>query len=198
MLLPTAWAAAIGTGCKTSTLHGACITAPTSREDGVRRCTTPRTGTTRPSAQGSKRLERGSDLEGAFAHAPIPAFIDDGFARPPRSALVNGGQLPASGGAQNSARSAAGYGLPANGVGAGGSPQALHLRGDSIIDGDLLRALDTGLYTGNLWCLNCSDRAACRMTDMTGTTGMAHMSRYACYWVGNGGLVAPTSASKRL
>ena len=111
---------------------------------------------------------------------------------------MNGGQLPASGGAQNSARSAAGYGLPANGVGAGGSPQELHLRGDSIIDGDLLRALDTGLYTGNLWCLNCSDRAACRMTDMTGTTGMAHMSRYACYWVGGGGLVAPISASKRL
>ena len=89
-------------------------------------------------------------------------------------ALVNGGQLPASG------------------VGAGGSPQALHLRGDSIIDGDLLRALDTGLYTGNLWCLNCSDRAACRMIRMT------RLTRYACSWVGNGGLVAPTSASKRL
>ena len=33
------------------------------------------------------------------------------------------------------------------------------------------------------------------MTDMTCT---ARMTRYACYWVGNGGLVAPTSASKRL
>ena len=63
---------------------------------------------------------------------------------------MNGGQLPASGGAQNSARSAAGYGLPANGVGTGGSPQALHLRAGNIIDADLLRALDAGLYIGNL------------------------------------------------
>ena len=75
-------------------------------------------------------------------------------------ALVNGGQLPANGGAQNSARSAAGYGLPANGVGAGGSPQALHLRAGNIIDADLLRALDAGLYIGNLWYLDCSDRKA--------------------------------------
>ena len=50
--------------------------------------------------------------------------------------------------------------MPANGVGAGGSPQALHLRAGNIIDADLLRALDAGLYIGSLWYLNCSDRKA--------------------------------------
>ena len=82
---------------------------------------------------------------------PAPAFTEEGFTRPARVALVDGGQLPASGGTLNSARSAADYGLQANGVGAGESPQALHLRGGSIADDDLLRALGTGLYVSNLW-----------------------------------------------
>ena len=102
-------------------------------------------------------------------------------------ALVDGGQLPASGGTLNSARSAADYGLQANGVGAGESPQALHLRGGSIADDDLLRALGTGLYVSNLWHLNCSDRAACRMTGMT---------RYARFWVEGGELVAPINVMR--
>ena len=136
---------------------------------------------------GEAAFARGFDLEEAFAQAPTPAFTDEGFARPPRVALVDGGQLPASGGTLNSARSAAEYGLPANGVGAGESPQALHLRGGSIVDGDLLRALDTGLYISNLWYLNYSDRAACRMTGMT---------RYACFWVEGGELVAPINVMR--
>ena len=39
------------------------------------------------------------------------------------------------------------------------------------------------------------------MTDMTGMarmTRMLRMIRYACFWVGGGGLVAPISASQRL
>ena len=93
----------------------------------------------------------------------------------------------ASSGTLNSARSAAEYGLQANGVGAGESPQALHLRGGSIADNGLLRALDTGLYISNLWYLNYSDRAACRMTGMT---------RYACFWVEGGQLVAPINVMR--
>ena len=53
--------------------------------------------------------------------------------------------------------------------------------------GDLLKALDTGLYVSNLWYLNYSDRAAGRMTGMT---------RYACFWVERGELVAPVDVMR--
>ena len=43
-------------------------------------------------------------------------------------------------------------------------------------------ALDTGLYVGNLWYTNFSDRAACRTTGMT---------RFATFWVEDGDIVAP-------
>ena len=41
----------------------------------------------------------------------------------------------------------------------------------------VLRTLDTGLYIGNLWYLNFSDRSACRLTGMT---------RFASFWVEGG------------
>ena len=46
----------------------------------------------------------------------------------------------------------------------------------------LLHTLGTGLYVSDLWYLNYSDRQACRMTGMT---------RFACFWVEDGELVAP-------
>ena len=42
--------------------------------------------------------------------------------------------------------------------------------------------LGTGLYIGNLWYLNFSDRAACRTTGMT---------RFGTFWVEGGEIVAP-------
>jgi predicted Zn-dependent protease len=50
--------------------------------------------------------------------------------------------------------------------------------------GDVLSALDTGLYIGNLWYLNFSDRPAARMTGMT---------RFATFWVEGGRIVAPVN-----
>ncbi|NJN88165.1 MAG: TldD/PmbA family protein, partial [Leptolyngbyaceae cyanobacterium SL_7_1] len=47
---------------------------------------------------------------------------------------------------------------------------------------DVLKALDTGLYVSNLHYLNWSDRPTGRMTGMT---------RYACFWVEQGEIVAP-------
>jgi predicted Zn-dependent protease len=45
-----------------------------------------------------------------------------------------------------------------------------------------MAALGTGLWVGNLWYLNYSDRPACRMTGMT---------RFATFWVERGRIVAP-------
>lgn len=137
--------------------------------------------------RGDAALHPGFQLDEAFADSTTPAFTAEGFTRPGRVALVQAGALPADGGTLNSARSAAEYGVPANGVDAHESPQALRLQGGAIAQADLLRTLDTGLYISNLWYLNYSDRAACRMTGMT---------RYACFWVERGELVAPVNVMR--
>ena len=57
----------------------------------------------------------------------------------------------------------------------------------AIAGGDLdadqaLADLGTGLYVGNLWYTNFSDRPACRVTGMT---------RFATFWVEGGEIVGP-------
>jgi predicted Zn-dependent protease len=52
---------------------------------------------------------------------------------------------------------------------------------------DILKALGTGVYIGNLWYLNYSDRNACRLTGMT---------RFATFWVENGEIVAPLNVMR--
>jgi predicted Zn-dependent protease len=47
---------------------------------------------------------------------------------------------------------------------------------------EIFKALDTGLFLSNLHYLNWSDRPTARITGMT---------RYACFWVANGEIVAP-------
>ena len=137
--------------------------------------------------RGEAAFDAGFNLDEAVALGTAPAFTAEGFVRPARVALVEAGKLPASGGTLNSPRSAAEYGVAANGVDAGESPEALRLGPGSIAHADLLSVLDTGLYVSNLWYLNYSDRQACRMTGMT---------RYACFWVEGGKLVAPVNVMR--
>ena len=56
-----------------------------------------------------------------------------------------------------------------------------------LASADALSALDTGLYVGNLWYLNFSDRPACRLTGMT---------RFASFWVEGGKIVAPVNVMR--
>ena len=51
----------------------------------------------------------------------------------------------------------------------------------------MLEALDRGVYVGNLWYLNFSDRPACRMTGMT---------RFASFWVEGGEIGAPLNVMR--
>jgi predicted Zn-dependent protease len=107
------------------------------------------------------------------------SFTAEGFTKPGIVELVRDGQAA---GTLNSPRSARQYGLPANGANGDEAPEALHLAPGSLPHDEVLAALDTGLYVSNLWYLNYSDRQACRMTGMT---------RFACFWVEHGQLVAP-------
>jgi predicted Zn-dependent protease len=140
------------------------------------------------------RLERGESafnagfhLDEAVAAGTAPAFTAEGFVRPACVPLVAAGRLPADGGTLNSPRSAVEYGVSTNGADGDESPEALRLAAGTIPQAELLRALDTGLYISNLWYLNYSDRQACRMTGMT---------RYACFWVEGGQLVAPLNVMR--
>ena len=112
-----------------------------------------------------------------------PAFSGEGY---PRSDLA----LVVEGAARDrlvDSRSAAEYGLNANGAGWGESPSALTMNGGSLALDDVLKALGTGLYISNLWYLNFSDRTAGRMTGMT---------RFATFWVEDGKIKAPVSTMR--
>ncbi|MBC2654381.1 TldD/PmbA family protein [Pseudomonas sp. MSSRFD41] len=112
-----------------------------------------------------------------------PAFSDEGY---PRSdlALIAGGAAEAR---LINSRSAAEYGLTANGAGSGEYPSALDMAAGQLAQQDILRQLGTGLYISNLWYLNYSDLPAARLTGMT---------RFATFWVENGEIQAPVSTMR--
>jgi len=111
------------------------------------------------------------------------AFSSEGY---PRSdvTLINAGK--ADGQLVNS-RSAAEYGLSANGAGSDESPSALQMAAGCLAQADILKQLGTGLYISNLWYLNYSDLPAARLTGMT---------RFATFWVEDGEIKAPVSTMR--
>ena len=112
-----------------------------------------------------------------------PAFSDEGYPRSDLELIVDG-----KAGAQLvSSRSAAEYGLTANGASGGESPSALNMKAGLLPDTDILKQLGTGLYISNLWYLNFSDQPAARLTGMT---------RFATFWVENGEIQAPVSTMR--
>lgn len=110
-----------------------------------------------------------------------PNFGANGFAKPDEVVLVDGGRL---GDALVSPRSAQEYGVPTNGASAWEAPASIAIAPGGLPRDRVLQDLDRGLFVGNLWYLNFSDRAACRTTGMT---------RFATFWVENGEIVAPVN-----
>ncbi|MEI6000203.1 TldD/PmbA family protein [Paraburkholderia bengalensis] len=112
-----------------------------------------------------------------------PRFNGDGYRRE-SVPLIEAGRAVHQ---LTSARTAREYGLVPNGATSAESPAALSMQGGDLASGDVLGALDTGLYVGNLWYVNFSDRMNCRMTGMT---------RFATFWVERGRIVAPVAAMR--
>lgn len=113
------------------------------------------------------------------AEGVAAGFQGEGFVKPSAVALITQGSL---GEALISPRSAKEYGLATNAAGAGESPESLDVAPGALEEGEVLAALDTGLYISNLWYLNFSDRPAGRITGMT---------RFATFWVERGRIAAP-------
>ncbi len=120
------------------------------------------------------------DIAGGVA----PNFQSDGFNRPDEVVLIDGGAYRDC---LVSPRSSREYDVPTNGASSWEAPEAVAMAGGALAGDKVLEELGTGLYVGNLWYLNFSDRAACRTTGMT---------RFATFWVENGEIVAPANVMR--
>ena len=113
-----------------------------------------------------------------------PAFDAAGFVKPAAVDLIAAGRHA---GSLVSPRTAREYGLAANGADDEETMQSMELDSGNLAQDDVLAALDTGAYVGNLWYLNYSDRPNGRITGMT---------RFGTFWVERGHIVAPLSVMR--
>ncbi|NEQ51258.1 MAG: TldD/PmbA family protein [Leptolyngbya sp. SIO3F4] len=129
--------------------------------------------------KGERRLSAKFTLQENFEQANMPRFNGYGEVAPLQLPIIQQGQLVNS---LVSSRSAKEYKAPSNYASRGE-----HLRAPEILPGvlesdQILPRLDQGLYLSNLHYLNWSDHPNGRVTGMT---------RYACFWVEDGEIVAP-------
>lgn len=118
-------------------------------------------------------------LRESLRDGAVPNFQSDGFLKPDDVPLIESGRLA---GALVSPRSEKEYGVPCNGAGADEAAVSLELAAGELPRDEVRSQLGTGVWVGNLWYLNFSDRPACRITGMT---------RFATFWVDQGELVGP-------
>lgn len=130
-------------------------------------------------SRGDLVLHEAVSISENTAKGIAPHFQDAGFLRPPMVPLVEGGHHA---GCLVSPRSAMEYGVPTNGASSAEAPESIEVAAGGLPEAEVLRRLDTGIYVGNIWYLNYSDRPNCRTTGMT---------RFATFWVENGEIQAP-------
>ncbi|MEM8637501.1 MAG: metallopeptidase TldD-related protein [Cyanobacteria bacterium P01_G01_bin.54] len=129
--------------------------------------------------QGEAQLSPLFSLRDNFALGLVPRFNDRGVMAPLEIPVITQGELTQT---MISERTAKEYGLVANGADAYEGLRSPEVAPGNLASDAILQTLDTGLYLSNLHYLNWSDRPAGRITGMT---------RYACFWVENGEIVAP-------
>lgn len=113
-----------------------------------------------------------------------PGFQAQGYIKPVSIPLIQAGKLI---GSMISPRSAREYSLATNGAPEDESAKSLVMQAGTLANADILKELCTGIYIANLWYLNFSDRATCRITGMT---------RFATFWVENGEIIAPLNVMR--
>jgi predicted Zn-dependent protease len=112
----------------------------------------------------------------------VPEFTGEGFAMPARIGLIEQGRY---GDCLVDARSAKEYGAEVNA--AAEYPQSIAIGAGDLPSDQVVSRLGTGIYIGNLWYCNWSDRNACRVTGMT---------RFGTFWVEDGELAAPLAVMR--
>lgn len=129
--------------------------------------------------QTGERLSPLFTLSEDFSHGLVPRFNQLGDMTPAHVPLIVQGELVNT---LVNARTAKEYGNVANGANDGETLRSPDLRPGDLSPDHVLTTLDTGLYVSNLHYLNWSDRPTGRITGMT---------RYACFWVEAGQIIAP-------
>lgn len=137
-----------------------------------------------------KMVQDGVQLNDAFTlrentgEGVAPNFQEAGFIRPAQVSLIEGGTYRDC---LISPRSAKEYGVATNGASARETPESVDVAAGALAQEAVLGELGTGVYVGNVWYLNWSDRNTCRTTGMT---------RFATFWVENGEIKAPLNVMR--
>lgn len=129
--------------------------------------------------RGEKELSPAFTLIENFEHGLVPRFNDWGEIAPVQLPIIENGKLVNT---LINSRTAKEYNKVANGANGREGLRSPEILPGTLAVSEILQALDTGLYVSNLHYLNWSDRPNGRITGMT---------RYACFWVENGEVVAP-------
>jgi predicted Zn-dependent protease len=119
------------------------------------------------------------NLSEDFSDGLVPRFNGMGEIAPEKIELIKNGQLINT---LISSRTAKEYGLESNFAGEGEGLRSPVMGTGDLDENDVLKSLGTGVYLSNLHYLNWSDMIGGRITGMT---------RYACFWVESGEIVAP-------
>lgn len=114
-----------------------------------------------------------------FTTGLTPRFNEIGELAPTQLDVIKNGKLVNP---LVSSRTAMEYDVECNFANEGEIFRAMAMNAGNLKQKDILKTLDNGLYISNLWYLNWSDLNSARVTGMT---------RYACFLVENGQLVAP-------
>jgi predicted Zn-dependent protease len=129
--------------------------------------------------RGEQSLSPQLTISENFQRGLVPRFNELGEIAPAQLTLIDRGQLANT---LVNARTAKEYHKPANGANRSESLRSAEISPGELAPDRILATLDTGLYLSNLHYLNWSDRPTGRVTGMT---------RYACFWVERGEIVAP-------
>ncbi|MBX2862357.1 MAG: TldD/PmbA family protein [Leptolyngbyaceae cyanobacterium MAG.088] len=129
--------------------------------------------------QGKHSLSAKFTLQENFQQANMPRFNIYGEVAPLQLPIIEQGKLVNS---LVSSRSAKEYQIPSNYASRGEYLRAPEILPGTLAADQILTSLNTGLYLSNLHYLNWSDHPNGRITGMT---------RYACFWVEQGEIVAP-------
>jgi predicted Zn-dependent protease len=128
---------------------------------------------------GEKSFSPKFSLYEDFETGATPRFNAEGELAPERLPIIERGKLINT---LISTRTAKEYGIVANGAAEGEGQRTPSVSAGAQSEAQALSLLGTGLYLSNLHYLNWSDNQSGRITGMT---------RYACFWVENGKVVAP-------
>jgi predicted Zn-dependent protease len=129
--------------------------------------------------EGELQLSPLFSLSENFSLGLTPSFNSLGEVAPEQLEVIAKGAL---GSLLISSRTAQEYGVMSNGADSGEGFRSPEMGTGELEEADILSALNTGIYVSNLHYLNWSDLLNARITGMT---------RYACFWVENGEIIAP-------